>query len=567
MSRSRASLLNTETSTYLDLLGNGKLYRVPPFQRDYSWGDEQWQDLWADLVELRTGDEKRHYMGAIVVAAQSDREFSIIDGQQRITTLSLLALAVLWNLRELRDAHINAEKNEQRAELLRARFLGEKDPASLTQRSKLFLNRNDNDFFQSYLMQLREPPNPAKLGASQSRMREALLFFRQRLKQVDEFQNSGEELANFLNEIVARRLLFIVITVEDDLSAYTVFETLNARGVELSSTDLLKNYLFSRVQGELDLEQLQRQWHEVLSTVGQKKFPEFLRFFLMLEHKQVRQQRLFRLVKQRVKEANEVFELLGELESYAEIYAALGNPFHEYWAASQGAKFAIRELALFRVRQVFPVLMAGYVHLDKQEFLRLLKLMVVVSFRYTSISRLNPRELEPVYHDVAKAIRTQKVLKTGEIFEFLRPVYVTDQVFKRNFEVLSLSASGPKKKLIRYILFALEQYLSGKTSDFEADPATIEHILPENPGRDWEESFPPAIQPSFTSRLGNFGLLERTLNRECSNSTFEEKLQVYKKSAFALMRDLSASEWTPTAVEARQARQAKRACHIWRFDP
>lgn len=75
-------------------------------------------------------------MGAIVVAAKSDREFSIIDGQQRITTLSLLVLAVLWNLRELKDAGVNPEENEQRSELLRARFLGEKDPASLTQRSE-----------------------------------------------------------------------------------------------------------------------------------------------------------------------------------------------------------------------------------------------------------------------------------------------------------------------------------------------------------------------------------------------------------------------------------------------
>jgi Protein of unknown function DUF262/Protein of unknown function (DUF1524) len=568
MARSRASLLNTETTNFLDLVGNGKVYRVPPFQRDYSWGEEQWEDLWTDLMELREGEEQRHYMGAIVVAAQSDREFSVIDGQQRITTLSLLVLAVLWRLKALADADVDAEKNLERMKLLRTRFLGEKDPASLTHTSKLFLNKKDNDFFQTYLLQLREPRNPQRLGASQQLMYQCLTFFRDKLAEIDHFRLSGQKVANFLNEVVARRLLFILITVEDELSAYTVFETLNARGVELSSTDLLKNYLFSQVPSEIDLEQLQRQWEDILSTVGQKKFPEFLRFYLMLKHKQVRQQRLFKIVKQEVRDRVEVFELLEQLELYAEVFSALANPFHEYWTnLPKEVKQSIRELALFRVRQVFPVLMAGYVHLRENEFVRLLKLTVVVSFRYTSISRLNPRELEPVYHDVAKAIKDGKVKTAGEAFERLRAVYVEDKIFKKNFEFLSIPTKGQKKKLIRYILCAIEGEMSGRACDFESDPASIEHILPENPGQEWEENFPPAIQPTFVCRLGNLGLLEKSLNKRCENSSFKAKLDIYCDSKYEMMQKIDGTEWSPTAIEKRQASMAKMAAHVWRFDP
>ena len=79
----KANILNTRTINYMELIGNGKLYRVPPYQGDYSWSQEQWEDLWNDIVELRPRSEDRHYMGALVVEGKSDREFLVIDGQQR----------------------------------------------------------------------------------------------------------------------------------------------------------------------------------------------------------------------------------------------------------------------------------------------------------------------------------------------------------------------------------------------------------------------------------------------------------------------------------------------------
>ena len=82
----RSNLLKTSDVTFLDLIGNGKKYRVPAFQRDYSWEEEHWEDLWNDIKEMVPSRDARHYMGALVVEAASDREFRIIDGQQRIAT-------------------------------------------------------------------------------------------------------------------------------------------------------------------------------------------------------------------------------------------------------------------------------------------------------------------------------------------------------------------------------------------------------------------------------------------------------------------------------------------------
>ena len=130
------------------MIGNGKHYRVPPYQRDYSWSEEQWDDLWNDLMDLRSDPDERHYLGALVVEERGDREFLIIDGQQRLATLSVLALAVIARLGAMADEGIDAAANRERALALRNRFIGEKDPASLTESSRLYLNETDDAVYQ-----------------------------------------------------------------------------------------------------------------------------------------------------------------------------------------------------------------------------------------------------------------------------------------------------------------------------------------------------------------------------------------------------------------------------------
>ncbi|WP_090142504.1 DUF262 domain-containing protein [Limnohabitans sp. DM1] len=236
----KSNLLKTQDVTFLDLIGNGKKYRVPSFQRDYAWEEEQWEDLWNDIQELLNAPRSFHYMGALVVEAVTDREFQIIDGQQRVATLSVLALAVIDRLLNLPGDEATNTANAERATELRQLFIGRKDPASLMQSSKLFLNDTDDGFYQDYLVQLRKPNNPRGLPKSNRMLWQCFGWFQKRLA---DSGLEGEALARLLSDTVARQLLFILITVEDDISAYTVFETLNARGLELSSTDLLKNWL------------------------------------------------------------------------------------------------------------------------------------------------------------------------------------------------------------------------------------------------------------------------------------------------------------------------------------
>lgn len=565
----RKNLLAARTVDYLELIGNGRRFSVPPYQRDYSWNTEEWDDLWSDIVGLRDRLEERHYMGAVLVQAKSDFEFLVIDGQQRLATLSLFALAVTSKLRTLAADGLDAEANRSRAQALHDRFVGEKDPASLLEASRLSLNETDNGFYRDYLVQGRTPPNPRALRRSKRQIWDCYEYFLQKLATVEQFQRDGESLANFLSLTVARQLLFILITVEDELNAYTVFETLNARGVSLTTTDLLKNYLFARIQTPSDVDDLHRRWRTLVGTVRTERFPDFLRYHLLSRHSRIRRPNLFKLVREEFRTLPQVFDLLEQLESRAELFAALTDPGHEYWKELPEARPLIQEHVLFRVRQMTPLLFTVWERFSRRDFVRVLKTVSTVSFRYNIVSALSRSELEPAYSRAAKAVADREAETPAAVFRALKSIYVDDEKTKQDFARLGINTHGVRKKVVRYILARLEADLSSRAVDPNADPGTIEHILPENPGEEWDAEFPLERHEEFLYRIGNLTLLERRANRDIGNGPYTEKVVAYEQSSYALTRAIAVmapEDWTPAHLEARQRKLAERAVQIWRSD-
>ncbi|MCY3756230.1 MAG: DUF262 domain-containing HNH endonuclease family protein [Acidobacteria bacterium] len=565
----KANILNTRTINYLELIGNGRSYRAPAYQRDYSWSEVEWEDLWNDIFELRPDAAAVHYMGALVVEGSNDREFLVIDGQQRLATLSLFALAVIAKLKEMADTGIDSDANAERSQGLRNRFVGEKDPASLTESSRLYLNATDDAFYQDYLVQLRQPLNPRGLTKSNQLLWKCFNYFTERLGELGALKSDGQALASLLSETVARQLIFILVTVDDELNAYTVFETLNARGLELTTTDLLKNYLFSRVRVTADLEALQRRWQQLMATVGQGRFPRFLRYHLLCELPMVRSQRLFKLVRDRTKSAEDVFALLDQLERRAELFAAVLDSSHGYWIELPEAKPYIRELNLFRVQQMMPLLFTVWERFSEGDFVRVVKLVSVISFRYTIVSGLNTNPLEPSYHRAAKAVTDGQAQTPGAVFTLLKPLYVGDARMKQDFALMSVDMGGRWGKLTRYILARLEGDASGRACDYDTDPFTVEHILPQNPADAWQESIPRGLWEESIYRLGNLTLIESATNRQLDNAVYADKLAAYGQSSYSLTQripEIAPEQWTPEMLDRRQRQLAERATHLWRAD-
>ena len=379
--------LDTANTTFRQLMGNGLSYRVPAFQRDYSWGADEWDDLWQDIVALFDDDaESAHYMGYLVLQSEDQRHFEIIDGQQRITTLSLLVLAAIAQLRHLAASEDDQDPNNRRAVQLRGSYVGYLDPVTLVSRAKLTLNRHNDSYYQNYLMPLERLPSRG-LNASEKLLRRAFHWFQERLE--DYAGASGEAVAHFVDSIVDR-LVFTTITVADGVSAFKVFETLNARGVRLSATDLLKNLLFSVVARggahASEIKTLEERWETIVGLLGSESFPEFLRVSWNSRHALVRKASLFKTISTTVQGRAEAFALVRMLDQDARVFATLQNPEDGAWSA--GERDSLAQLRLFGVRQPYAVLLAAYnrfAEQDRSAFEHFLNAVVALSFRYNVI--------------------------------------------------------------------------------------------------------------------------------------------------------------------------------------
>lgn len=357
--------------------------------------------------------------------------------------------------------------------------------------------------------------------------------------------------------------MFIQIVVEDELSAYTVFETLNSRGLSLTVTDLLKNYLFS-LSTKVDLEHVKEKWRKIVDTTGLYNFPAFLRHYWVSKNKLIRQEYLFRAMKDVVKSSPKVIELLDELERNAQLYNALSNSSDPFWIGQKDQKKRIKEIELFKERQALPILLTSYNNLTAEEFTKVLRVVSVITFRYTIIGGLHTNLKEEVYNKTAIKISNKELTTASSIAKELKELYTSDKDFKNDFSTTTISTKR-SKKLVRYILFEIENHLAQTDTDFEDSPATVEHILPENAGDDWEVNFPTSIQESLVYRLGNYTLLEDDKNRKCGIKNFQTKKAIYQTSQYTMTKQIVVPDWTPNTLDNRQTRLSDYATASWRL--
>ena len=564
----RSTLLNTDTEDLKELLSNGKSYSVPPYQRDYSWKQEHWEDLWEDLLTIEASRED-HYMGAIVLESGERKQFRVIDGQQRMATLSILILACVDYLYGLAAEGVDADANKERAALLESSYLGAKDPTSLRITPKLKLNANDDDFFQLNLAQRKPPQGGVRnLRDSEKLLWDCFQFFKGKMQEKFSRRKQGEEVAGFVSEIVTERLVFISVRVQDQLSAYTVFETLNARGLELTETDLLKNYLLSLADrlSKSQMDPVLRQWARITARIGIASFPEFLRHHLNSHREYVRQKQLFKTIKRDVTTLDHVFALLDRLEKDAAWFEALNDYASQFWLDYHSAKEHVRVLNLFNVSQYTPLVLAAKdVFTAPQDLVEILRYCAVLSVRFNGVGRRSTHILEEIYNRAALDVRGGTASTLRSLRQLLRPIYIPDDEFEADFSALRLRNRSTSGKCLRYILAKIERQLSGADIADEGMTATIEHILPENLGEaGWEHFHAEAHDRSY-ERVGNYSLLERNLNgQQAGNAAFAQKQTVYAQSQYRTSKDLGqVTDWTEETIAKRQADMAKVAKTVW----
>lgn len=549
---------NTSTNNFSTIIGNNKNFKVPKFQRDYSWTSQQWDDLWQD-VETVISEDNDHYMGYLVLQTDDDKNYLIIDGQQRFTTVTILILAAIKCIKNFVNSGVDVEDNQLRIDNLVHTYIGKKDSVTLVYDNVLVLNRNNDGYFRDYIVKLGEL-RVRNLKGSEKLMKQCFEFFEQKLNGK---YSSGKDYAQYIQTVVDR-LYFTQIVVNDEMNAFRVFETLNARGVQLSSSDLLKNYLFSLVDGNCShsskIDVLEEKWSRLTDNIKSEKLPEFLRYYWNMEHKSIRTNALFKTIRKEVTSDKEVFVLVDDLYRYSDVYMALTDSNDELWQ-DQEVKECVGLLNVFRLKQPYSVLMAAKLNLTESEFKRLFKTIIKICFRYNVICDRNPNDQEGPFNALAMSISKDKKVN----LQLLSPIVVDDKVFENSFSDKSFPYNSRNAKIVRYILATIEKHNgSSQTVSFSDDDATIEHVLPQNADESWE--IDEDKQQQLVYRLGNTCLLEKRLNMELKNMSFDEKKKVYSLSSYFDAKTISGyDEWNESKIVNRQNRMAHVAVSIWRI--
>ena len=614
------ALFDIKNQTFREVMGNDTQYEVPRFQRDYSWKEEQWEDLWEDILKSIEDSQNSphrgnssgggggsgsgsssengngsgggfHYMGYLVLQPLTHPRFIVIDGQQRLTTLSILILALLRELDKLvrksepsNSSHpspsLDPDPNQKRLNILYDSFIGVQDATSLLPDYKLSLNRNNDDYFKTYLCDYRLEELPVPHGKpSEKLMRMAFGYFQKKVRGHFSSRMEGEDLAQFIANM-AINLHFTSIIVNSEVNAYTIFETLNARGVQLSTPDLVKNYIFSLIDNDKrkrlpdrKLQTLESKWNQITEPVGENRVLSFIRAHWNSQNTFSTKSDLFKKIRKDLKDARGANSYLDSLLKNSPVYAALRNEEHAFWKQCKEGAYNDRRLRarlgllnLFKISTPHGALLMAFHKLKPKDFVRLLYYIESLSVRYNIVCGKNPSPQERLYAKVAQYLRETAKPSLRRVVEILKKIMPSDREFEMQFEEKTFK-TGNDDRQARYFLHRVEHLLNEGKAPFSFADSSVEHILPKNPSEEWIRLFENKDRAEeWAGYLGNMTLLSVEQNKGAERKNFEEKKKYFEESPFKVTQQcLKYEEWNEKTISERQKWLGKKARELWRF--
>lgn len=574
----QTGILPPDLRTIEQLFTGDTRYAVPQYQRSFAWGPDEIEELWADL-KLAIEREKDYFLGTLVLHRKSSADLEIIDGQQRLTCVSMIFCAI--------RNFFNASRDPRGDQLFTA-FLGAKDfTRDAPINAKLVLNKINNQIYVRYILESRNLDEVEKalkdksLHESNKLMLQAYRFF---LKNVgSEVTTRGTDADEFLVPLIdcirdSVKLITIPVTSEEDANLF--FESLNARGKELAVSDLVKNRLYSEAKDQQP--RAQELWEKMESDLGRRPIPEFLRHFWIakkIDEKTgtVREKQLYRMIAEEVKgKRTGTVKLLTDLSISAIDYARISD--YNLWpdedAYDTSFENSLNDLRLFRVTQCNPILLnAIQIFKQPKDIAKAFAIVANFSFRYFIVGNQSPGNLERVSNTIAVKIRKGKHAKPRDLADELRAIS-PDATFRSDFSLVMFVKS--RAKIARYTLTRINNYLSRRSGRSSAELITnpdakqvnLEHVLPQNLPPAWKASFQSNIDPEdYVYRLGNLTLLTNKINRDVADRSFAEKKTKALGSSALLINDFfrNCSQWTNVEIERRQQELAKVALEVWKI--
>lgn len=547
--------------------------QVPPYQRAYSWTDEQVEDLLKDLSDAIRERSAEYFLGTVVLTTNKDGPHAVIDGQQRLATASIMICAIRNYFYSVGDA--------QRGDSLHSEFLSRVDRRDLAEVPHLKLMPGDNVFYERAI--LAKPTGDAKAGGgkvvqktlppSQARLESAFKIATRYVRQLaDQTKEPTKVLLDWI-EFLEKKGKVIVVEVNDEASAYTIFEVLNDRGLDLSVADLLKNYLFRAAEDRVT--EVQQSWTSMAgrlesSGAEEKELRNFIRHAWSSEYGLTREKDLYEVIRKRVDSKQRAVDFADGLNKAALIYLALDNPSDEFWKQyGPQARESIEALQILKAVQIRPLLLAIIRKFEVAEVRKALPMLVCWTVRFTITGKLGSGPLEQGYSDRAKEVSAGSITTAKQLFDASKGLQVGDADFEQAFAVARVS----QHYLARFYLRVLEKQ-NGAKDDGELivnpneDAVNLEHIMPQSRDPHWTASVTAEQHAAFVKRLGNLALLDKVLNGQSGNLPFVEKVASLKVSKIVLTSQVAAYQaWTSVEIDARQKFLAGLAVKAWPMAP
>lgn len=547
---------------------------IPQYQRSYAWDGNDVQTFWQDIIDSIEEERDRYFIGPIVSKPFNNKSIELIDGQQRMTTsLALISIIRRICLNEFeRDKDNNREFYDFYG-ILKNRFFVSSSLVSNNGQPRYVMNEENSYVYDNFIAEdvQKEEIEAAKKGKRKTDSNYKLLDCLSTLWMcIDEYAQSDLEVLRNISVYVLEKLDVLNISVSDESDAYLIFETINDRGRELDTMDLLKNHIFSKVSSP-QFDSVKNNWirmSENLRSLNNSN--DFLYNFWVSYYGKVSKQNLFESIKKKVNNnSKNAYDLSRNLLECSKVYLAINNPENDFW---NGFPNEVREnLKIMRelgAKAVTPILLSSVSKLDQIEFKKLLDYLIVFQVRYVLISDYHTGKYSNAISKVPSKTHKGEMNKAIKIARFLKSegVYVNDQEFRDAFSSFTCST-----KKAKFILSNIEQYETNSLKVTNANGAVvnIEHILPQTPCQEWPESYTGISSSEYATwaeSLGNMVLSSSALNAAVKRSGFPTKKKelIMKSEDFRTTYILKDNDkWTKEEIRARQIELAEKANQVW----
>lgn len=534
-------------------------FKVPPYQRSYAWEREHVEALLNDISEAIRNRENEYFLGSVVLTGPINNRYEVVDGQQRLTTVSLLVAAIKDIFERDVDKDVVAS--------ITTDFLANTDRKTKEKESKLVLNEVDNELYQELIESINDVDSSKFTRQSHKRLIDAAKTVFSYLEQMCSKSKDAEDDLHAWLDYLETNLKVIMVTAPDDSNAFVIFETLNDRGLELAISDLLKNYLFHK-SGE-KIEETKNRWLSMVAVLESASddplIVTFLRHVAMSKYGLVREKELFGVIKRKITSKKAALQFSTELRDTAKIYSALINTEHEFWSNyDPKVRECASALNLLGMTQIRPLLIAILQYLDTAQIKKAFERLESVAVRFQIVGGGGGGTLERIYSETAKSVSEGKLKTASDIVKAFTTLPV-DSAFAQAFAVSSVS----KQNLARYYLRKLEEGTAHneeneKVPSKDTGRVNLEHVLPLTPNDEWLKDWSIDDARAYQRRLGNLALMYAKSNSSAGNDSFSEKKKSYKKSSFRFTNGIAEfDKWNKQSIDSRQAEMAKAAVKVW----